>query len=374
MNKNLYIDINILQTVPSSNINRDDTGAPKTAFYGGVTRARVSSQAWKRAVRTTFAEDGVDIGTRTKQVPTMLAQELQESYHLNEKEAWNKALDALSKAITPKGKKDKKIKIKKDKETGIKETEALLMVSRGQISKLAKYISEHEKLDKDDKEEIKKIFLEENSLDLALFGRMVADNPELNVDAAAQVAHAISTHEIIPEYDYFTALDDLQDKETNGAAHLDTTQYDSATLYRYANINMIELKENLGSLDAIEGALLFIKDFSLSMPTGKQNSFANKTLPNYVMVTVRDDTPVNLVSAFESPVVANAGEGYTINSVKRLENEFTNALQFVDQPIATFVVGKYETRVGKQAANLNDMLNKLQDVLKKAVENENINN
>lgn len=369
MNKNLYIDINILQTVPSSNINRDDTGAPKTAFYGGVTRARVSSQAWKRAVRTTFAEDGVDIGTRTKQVPTILAQELQESYHLNEKEAWNKALDALSKAITPKGKKDKKIKIKKDKET-----EALLMVSRGQISKLAKYISEHEKLDKDDKEEIKKILLEENSLDLALFGRMVADNPELNVDAAAQVAHAISTHEIIPEYDYFTALDDLQDKETNGAAHLDTTQYDSATLYRYANINMHELQGNLGAKDAIKGAITFIKDFVLSMPTGKQNSFANKTLPNYVMITVRNDTPVNLVSAFESPVVARSGDGYTEVSVKRLEEEFFDALRFVNQPLATFVVGKYETTVGKQAASLMDMLNHISNVLKKAVENENINN
>lgn len=136
MNKNLYIDINILQTVPSSNINRDDTGAPKTAFYGGVTRARVSSQAWKRAVRTTFAEDGVDIGTRTKQVPTMLAQELQESYHLNEKEAWNKALDALSKAITPKGKKDKKSKLKMTKKRELKKQKPCLWLAGDRFQSL----------------------------------------------------------------------------------------------------------------------------------------------------------------------------------------------------------------------------------------------
>lgn len=358
MTKNLYVDINVLQTVPSSNINRDDTGAPKTAFYGGVTRARVSSQSWKRAVRKAFAEDGASIGTRTKRVPQMLAAKLQDlDASLDEDAAMSKAIDAL---------KEGGIKTNKDNETG-----ALLMVSPGQVAKLASYVLENETLDK---KEVKKILMEGNSLDLALFGRMVADNPELNVDASAQVAHAISTHEIIPEYDYFTALDDLQEKGKSGAALIQTTQYDSATLYRYANINMAELSYNLGDEDAIKGALTFVKDFALSMPTGKQNSFANKTLPNYLMVTVRDDTPVNLVSAFESPVVAKAGEGYVENSVKKLENEYKDALQFVDQPLATVAVGKYETTVGEQAGNLQDLLDKLQDVLKKAVENEDFNN
>lgn len=357
MRKNLYVDINVLQTVPSSNINRDDTGAPKTAFYGGVTRARVSSQAWKRAVRKAFAEEGESIGIRTKRVPQLLAAKLQElDSGLDESEAMNKSVEAL---------KECGIKTGKTHETG-----ALLMVGPGQIAKLAAYILDNAELDK---KEVKKVLMDGNSLDLALFGRMVADNPELNVDASAQVAHAISTHEIIPEYDYFTALDDLQEKETSGAALIQTTQYDSATLYRYANINMHELQKNLGEKDAIKGALTFIKDFVLSMPTGKQNSFANKTLPNYVMVTVRDDTPVNLVSAFESPVVAKSGEGYIDSSVKRLEEEFSDALKFINQPLATFVVGKYETTIGKQAASLTDMLNEAQNVLKKAVENEDIN-
>lgn len=361
MTKNLYVDINVLQTVPSSNINRDDTGAPKTAFYGGVTRARVSSQSWKRAVRKAFAEDGASIGTRTKRVPQMLAAKLQDLDSSLDEEA------ALSKAIATL--KVGGIKVGKDNETG-----ALLMVSPGQISKLANYVLKNEELDKKKEKEVKKILHEGNSLDLALFGRMVADNSELNVDASAQVAHAISTHEIVPEYDYFTALDDLQEKGKSGAALIQTTQYDSATLYRYANINMAELGYNLGDQDAVAGALTFIKDFALSMPTGKQNSFANKTLPNYLMVTVRDDTPVNLVSAFETPVVAKGGEGYMAGSVKKLEDEFKEALQFVDQPLATVAVGKYETGVGEQADNLQDLLDKLQGVLQKAVENEDFNN
>ena len=202
MRKNLYVDIHVVQAVPSSNINRDDTGAPKTAFYGGVTRARVSSQAWKRAVRKAFAEEDECIGIRTKRIPQLLAAKLDES------QAISKAVEAL---------KECGIKTGKTYETG-----ALLMVAPGQIAKLAAYILDNEKLDK---KEVKNVLMSGNSLDLALFGRMVADNPELNVDASAQVAHAISTHEIIPEYDYFTALDDLQEKDTSGAALISLCKY-----------------------------------------------------------------------------------------------------------------------------------------------------
>ncbi len=154
----------------------------------------------------------------------------------------------------------------------------------------------------------------DQSLDLALFGRMVADNPELNVDASAQVAHALSTHEIVPEYDYFTALDDLQPEDNAGAAMLGSLEFNSSTLYRYANININELAYNLDQDSAITGAVSFVKEFLLTMPTGKQNTFANKTLPSYVMVNLRTDTPVNLVSAFEEPVKSKDGYVKKINS------------------------------------------------------------
>ncbi len=101
---------------------------------------------------------------------------------------------------------------------------------------------------------------------------MVADNPELNVEGSAQVAHAISTHEIQPEFDYFTALDDLSPKDNAGASMLGSIEFNSATLYRYANLNVKELIHNIGSETAIEGVQAFIKEFALTMPTGKQKN------------------------------------------------------------------------------------------------------
>lgn len=357
---NLYLDINVLQTVPSSNINRDDTGAPKTAFYGGVTRARVSSQSWKHAMRKSFEDSGVVASARTKEVPTLLVQALQKlDASITDEDALETAKAVLELA---------KIKINnKTNETG-----ALLLVSQGQINKLAKFIINNPDIDKKDTKEIKAILKGNQSLDLALFGRMVADNPELTVDASAQVAHAISTHEIIPEFDYFTALDDLQPNDTNGAAMLGTVEYNSATLYRYANVNVQELVTNLNTKDALKGITEFIKTFVLTMPTGKQNTFANKTLPSYVMVALRPDTPVNLVSAFETPVTSN--NGYVTDSIKQLEKANNKALKMIDKPLLTVALDQADvSQLDDQADNLTDLLNQVSDQLQEVLPDENPN-
>jgi len=354
-NQNLYLDVNVLQTVPSSNLNRDDTGAPKTAIYGGVTRSRVSSQSWKRAVRQNFSENNVAVGTRTKEAAQLLTSQLMKTdTTLDEATAADKTAEIFKLAG---------IKLDKDNETG-----ALLLVSSGQIEKLAQYATENEELDK---KEIKQVLKGDQSLDLALFGRMVADNPELNGDASAQVAHTVSTHEVIPEFDYFTAMDDLQPDDTAGAAMLGTIEFNSSTLYRYANVNMNELVHNLNTADAIQGAEAFIKSFLLSMPTGKQNTFANKTLPSYVMVTLRSDTPVNLVSAFEEPVTTK--DGYVAASVKALEDEYTTTGQFTDKPLLNVVLSKYDTQVGEQASDLSDLLGKVKAVLTEVIQDEDSN-
>jgi CRISPR system Cascade subunit CasC len=351
---NTILDINVLQTVPSSNLNRDDTGAPKTAIYGGVTRSRVSSQSWKRAMRKYFGENDQQLeGLRTKDAAKVLASDLQQvDTQLSEDNALEKAGEVFKAAG---------IKLDKNNQTG-----ALLLVSAGQLQKLAEYAINHEVLDK---KELKKVLKGDQSLDLALFGRMVADNPELNVEGSAQVAHAISTHEIVPEFDYFTAMDDLQPKDNAGAAMLGTVEYNSATLYRYANLNLNELNENLGGENAIAGAIQFVKSFVMSMPSGKQNTFANKTLPSYVLVTVRTDTPVNLVSAFETPISSN--NGYVAKSIKCLEDEFTKTLQFTDKPVKTIVLGNPNSEVGDVAMNLSGMLDELADALKKVTADEN---
>lgn len=361
-NQNLYIDINVLQTVPSSNINRDDTGAPKTAIYGGVTRSRVSSQSWKRAVRKAFGEqsDGAEWleGIRTTRGPLLLAKEMQRlSEDLSDDNALNKAIDVFNKA-----------KIKLDKKTN--RTKALLMVSHGQVEKLAKYALENDELDG---KAIKEVLKGEYSLDMALFGRMVADDPSLNVDAACQVAHAISTHEIVPEFDYYTAVDDKKEDEESGSAMIGTIEYDSATLYRYANVNMNELVHNLGNVGvANKGLQLFIKDFITSMPTGKQNTFANKTVPQYVLVTIRPDTPVNLVSAFEEPVKSR--EGYVQPSIKKLEKEYQNTQKFVQKPLATFVLTNEESTIKDQMDNLDDLIDGVAKTIEMRVSDENTNN
>lgn len=365
-NQNLYVDINILQTVPSSNINRDDSGSPKTAVYGGVTRARVSSQSWKRAVRQAFREANKDEwlnSHRTKKAVQILADRLLEtdSSLVDEDAALEKSKSIFSTAG---------IKLSKDKKTGEYLTGALLLLSNGQLNKLAEFSKDNEGLDEADKD-LKKILNGDQSLDLALFGRMVADNPELNVDASAQVAHAISTHEIVPEFDYYTALDDDQIAENAGSAMIGTIEYNSATLYRYANVNMNELVHNIGRDLAIKGLELFIKDFVMSMPTGKQNTFANKTLPQYVMVAVRQDTPVNLVSAFEEPV--RSSNGYIDFSIKKLEEEFANSLKFVEEPLLTEVVTAKETQIGQHAEGLDELLENITELLEKEISDDSSN-
>lgn len=361
--ENLYLDINVLQTVPSSNLNRDDTGAPKTALYGGVTRSRVSSQSWKRAIRQTFLKESDDSewlkSSRTKKLPILLSREIgKNSPEMSQEDTDKKAVEILKEAG---------IKAKKDKKSGEWLTGALLLVSKAQIRKLAKYALENEQ---PDKKEVKKIFKEDNSLDLALFGRMVADNPDLNVDAACQVAHAISTHEVIPEFDYFTAIDDEKDDETSGSAMIGTLEYNSSTLYRYANINLKELAHNIGSDLTIKGAQLFLKDFVITMPTGKENTFANKTLPQYVMVTLRDDTPVNLVSAFEEPIRSKTG--YVEKSIAALERELKETNKFVDKPLFNSVLTTKNSVLENQTNNLSSLTKDVARVISERLsENEN---
>lgn len=369
---NLYVDIHVLQTIPSANINRDDTGSPKTAIYGGTVRSRVSSQSWKRAIRQGFKADENNKdwleGYRTKRTAKLLAEELMKlDSGLSFEEARDKAKDIL-KGMGLKFDKAKASDKNKDKNY---ETKVLLFFSHGQLKKLAQYALTHDTIDK---KKAKKILNDNQSLDLALFGRMVADDPELNVDASCQVAHAISTHEITPEFDYFTAVDDEQKENESGSAMLGTLEYNSSTLYRYANVNINELIYNLGADLAIKGLKEFIREFALTMPTGHQNSYANKTMPQYLMVTIRRDTPVNLVSAYETPVKSR--DGYIEKSISALEEEYENLSGWVDVPVDTFVFANKNLTIkeGKKTEGLEDLIGKVSTVISKRVENEDANN
>ena len=334
-----YVDIHIIQSLPPSCVNRDDSGSPKSAVYGGVRRLRVSSQSWKRATRLYFNDilDAKDVGVRTKRVVEVLAERITEDAPelAGDAAALAKKVFAATKIklSSPRGKKD-----------APQESCYLLFLSTSQIARLAELaIASARDGEALDAKTIRKIFKEEHAVDIALFGRMVAEDPDLNVDAACQVAHAISTHAAENEYDFFTAVDDdksRSEEEDAGAGMMGTVEFSSATMYRYATVNLDMLVENLGDDDAALRALeVFIKGFCLSMPTGKQNTFANRTLPEAIVVSVRDDQPVSLVGAFEKPIRTNEADGYLTRSVEALA-EHARAIEdnYGLKPLAGFVV------------------------------------
>ena len=343
--KRLYVDFHVLQTVPPSCVNRDDTGSPKTSVYGGSVRARVSSQAWKHAMRVMFTEemsDAVETGYRTKKGTDLVAKQIKALAPDKD------ALKLAQKVIADAG-------IKSDD----KGTKALFFMSEAQAKALAELAVDG----CTDKKQYKEALKAAPSADMALFGRMVADDPSLNYDAAAQVAHSISTHTVQNEFDYFTAVDDCAPEDNAGAGHLGTVEYNSATLYRYATVNVLELVRTLGAEQAAQTVRAFGEAFIRSMPTGKQNSFANRTLPDAVYVTLRQDQPVNLSRAFEKPV-RKSEEGYAEPSkmaLKQYAKELYNT--FAEAPEQSFTVGTGLEELA-QPMPLNTML----AVLEKAVE------
>lgn len=318
----MFVDVHVLQTVPPSNINRDDTGSPKTAVYGGVRRARVSSQAWKRATRTMFRDivDPATLGVRTKRVVELVAERIGN--------AVEDPVAAASQVITAAG-----IKLEKPKKKGkdddnahpgdqLEQSKYLLFLSATQIERLAQLAIETATTGVSDKAAAKAAANGTDSIDVALFGRMVADSTDLNVDAAAQVAHALSVHSVNNEFDYFTAVDDRAPDDNAGAGMIGVVEFNSSTLYRYATVNVDQLSRNLGDGEATAVAVSnFLTAFVRSMPTGKQNTFANRTLPDAVVVSVRADQPVNLVTAFESPV-ESLGSARSAGAAKQLVERY----------------------------------------------------
>ncbi|MEV7002960.1 type I-E CRISPR-associated protein Cas7/Cse4/CasC [Streptomyces sp. NPDC093982] len=343
----LFLDIHALQTVPPSNINRDDTGAPKSAIYGGVPRARVSSQAWKRATREYFTDEHLveasELGVRTKKVAEALAARITTlDPTVDSADALQLAAAVIETATRS------KIEVPKRKTTQAKgqtdvgdETEQqagpqskyLMFLSARQIDGLASLavdgagdITAYLK-NKDNKARAKQIADTHHSVDIALFGRMVADSTDFNVDAAAQVAHAISVHRLEVESDYFTAVDDENTKAESGAGMIGTIEFNSATLYRYAAVGIHQLAANLGaglpkeeSLTALVRRAIeaFVHAFIASLPKGKINTFGHHTLPDAVVVKLRTSRPISFVAAFEEPVTADLGSGHLHSASARL--------------------------------------------------------
>ncbi|MFE5896948.1 type I-E CRISPR-associated protein Cas7/Cse4/CasC [Streptomyces sp. NPDC056488] len=319
-----YLDVHALQTVPPSNLNRDDTGAPKTAIYGGVPRARVSSQAWKRATRAYFKDEQLldphELGVRTKKIVEVIATRITAADpSLEAARAEQLAAEVVQaaglKIEVPKRKADA---AKKNGEPEpLPEAKYLMFLSSRQLDNLAELALEAAAdsktffKDKKNKDRAKAHADTRHSVDIALFGRMVADVTDINVDAAVQVAHALSVHRVDNESDYYTAVDDENKDDEPGAGMIGTVDFNSATLYRYAALGIHQLADNLGqglredeskTTPVRRAVEAFVHSFVESLPQGKINTFGNHTLPEAVIVKLRTTRPISFVSAFEEAV------------------------------------------------------------------------
>lgn len=371
------VEIHALQNFAPSNLNRDDSGAPKDAFFGGTRRARVSSQCDKRAIRQFFNQkmkEGVfdpnDLAVRTKRVYQAIAEALDGKR--DKAQAMSKAEIALSY-----------VKLKAA-EGG--KTQYLLFLGRKEVAALAEAIHEHwnqivaaaegssEKgkgkgkkaaasaAPKEVQERIDAIFNGGKAVDVALFGRMLADMPEKNQNAACQVAHAISTHSVEREFDFYTAVDDLKPEDTTGADMMGTVEFNSACFYRYAMVDWEKLVENLqGDTGlAAKGLRAFLEGFVVAEPTGKQNTFAAHNPPEFVSVSVRRNTaPRSLANAFETAMYVKKGESLTRKSAEELARKAKSLQTAFGGEEKTFVLNLIEAKLdgyGKAAASLKELL------------------
>lgn len=299
-----FIQIHGLVSYAPANLNRDDLGRPKSARMGGVMRMRASSQSQKRAWRTSeFFQQAMagTIGTRTKLLGKKVLADLIAG-EIEEKKAkeWSAAIAAVYGAI------------KKDKP---EEIEQLVHISPEEYSTLDALVETLIKEKRKPEEaELAALLHDNKAVDIAMFGRMLASKTERNIEAAIQVAHAISVHEVVTDDDYFTAVDDLN---KIGAAHIGESYFGAAVLYLYVCIDRDQLKRNLGGDEAL--TVRAIKALTQSVltvgPTGKQNSHASRAYAHYALVEKGTQQPRQLSLAYLKPI---SGSNYPHDATQAL--------------------------------------------------------
>lgn len=333
---NKKIEFHILQSFPVTCLNRDDVGAPKTAIVGGVTRARVSSQCWKRAIRMAMHEiSGVNLGYRTKALANLISAECKKMGATDEQA--QKCGDKIESIFVKKSQDAKKKSTEDDNDGDTSKTDTLLFMGPSEITLIAEKFKENTFepelviKQKDAKKQAKELtdiigkmrFADTeklDGLDIALFGRMIAQAPTMDVEAAASFNHAISTHKVANEIEFFTALDDYSNEQ--GSAHMGTLEFNAATYYRYISLDLGQLYETLGESDeffpqAIEA---FIKALYVAVPSARQTSQSGCCLWDYARILIRKGQGIQL--SFETPVKAKDG-GFLQPSIERVQTELS---------------------------------------------------
>ncbi|HRW04334.1 MAG TPA: type I-E CRISPR-associated protein Cas7/Cse4/CasC [Caldilineaceae bacterium] len=395
----MFIELHLLQSFAPANLNRDDTGSPKDAIFGGYRRARISSQAFKAAIRRepVFAEKtGVPVGQRTKRMAEEIASRLDRLGQ--DKGAATAVAEAFAGAY-----------VKKAVDKG--KTNVLIYLSEEEFSWITEQLHKNwdvtlsEATETKPKEKIIGDLVKElvnntknrtSAPDIALFGRMLASEATTNIDAACQVAHALSTHAVRMEMDYYTAMDHLKPDDTAGADMVGFTSFNSACYYRYLRIDWRQLCKNLGWRDesdikkneleqartmnkeavklancTVEG---FMRATMSAIPTGKQNAFGAQNCTNFAMAVARNDGKSwNLVNAFETPIKAGREPetGYIEPSIQALDDYWYDLTSFYDDSktvaTAVYVMNKHQHALNHLAdhrqTKYSDWVNTIIDVL-----------
>ena len=332
----LRFEFHILQSFPVTCLNRDDVGSPKTAMIGGSQRARVSSQSWKRAVRLAMHDLGVTHGVRTKLISPLIAEACRSLGATPEQaRACGDKIEAVFIKKDEKGKK-KSAKTKSDSDTQEEEvggdsssekTDTLLFLSPKEISVLANEFKKQEFdpgkviVQSDPKKQAKEIAdmigkMPEgiDAVDIALFGRMVAQAAELNVEAAASFAHAISTHKVANEVEFFTALDDCA--VDPGAAHMGSLEFNSATYYRYVSLDLGQLSQTLAGQHIPEAIEAFVKALFVSVPAARQSTQSGASPWDFAKILVRTGHRIQI--PFETAIKSKDG-GFLKASIEEMK-------------------------------------------------------
>lgn len=297
---NTRIEYHILQSFPVTCLNRDDVGAPKSAIVGGVPRARVSSQCWKRQVRLAMQDFGIKLGVRTK-----------------------KAEELFTKACRAAGANEEQSATCGAKIATQLTDDTLLFVSATEANAFAAYAKDYAFDDSKIKDkELAKVAKKalnpaHDALDIALFGRMVAKATDMKVEAAASFSHAISTHKVSNEVEFFTALDDLQ--EEPGSAHMGSLEFNSATYYRYISLDLGQLAQTMGEADLKKSVEAFTKALFVAVPNARQTTQSGASQWDFARVLVRKGQRLQV--PFETPVTKAMGGGYLQGSIDKLKEE-----------------------------------------------------
>lgn len=353
--KNTRIEFHVLQSFPVSCLNRDDVGSPKTAIVGGSTRARVSSQCWKRQVRLAMNELGVPSGVRTKLLSRLVAEACKnEGATETQAEACGQAVQAIFI-------KDEEKKAKKTEANENTANDTLIFLSPNELKAIAlefkacKFVPDEILTQKDAKKrakELEKSIRKHTSsavdaLDVALFGRMVAQAAGLNIEAAASFSHAISTHKVNNEVEFFAALDDLASEP--GAAHLGSLEYNSATYYRYISLDLGQLYKTLHGIELTTALEAFVKALFIAVPNARQTTMSAASHWDFAKIQVRKGQRLQL--PFETAVKPR-DNGYLQPSIEAL----TQQLSIKEQRAGSLFGKQAEWTFGEGSFSIDDLI------------------